>query len=150
MAELCHFALLDANRPPICVNPLAKNYILLLISIKLIPYLKEGILRTNNKTLVIDKYIWEISVKITLVKTSILLINHNGQLRDILIQNCQISVSILRVISGTLVKDFSLYLMLTFKIYVKKFIWNKYLELVNLCRIHWRYFSMGKLSHILF
>lgn len=122
MAELCHFALLDANRPPICVNPLAKNYILLLISIKLIPYLKEGILRPNNKTLVIDKYIWEISVKITLVKTSILLINHNGQLRDILIQNCQISVSILRVISGTLVKDFSLYLMLTFKIYVKKFI----------------------------
>ena len=122
MAELCHFALLDANRPPICVNPLAKNYILLLISIKLIPYLKEGILRTNNKTLVIDKYIWEISVKITLVKTSILLINHNGQLRDILIRNCQISVSILRVISGTLVKDFSLYLMLTFKIYVKKFI----------------------------
>ena len=150
MAELCHFALLDANRPPICVNPLAKNYILLLISIKLIPYLKEGILRPNNKTLVIDKYIWEISVKITLVKTSILLINHNGQLRDILIQNCQISVSILRVISGTLVKDFSLYLMLTFKIYVKKFIWNKYLELVNLCRRHWRYFSMGKLSHILF
>ena len=122
MAELCHFALLDANRPPICVNPLAKNYILLLISIKLIPYLKEGILRPNNKTLVIDKYIWEISVKITLVKTSILLINHNGQLRDILIRNCQISVSILRVISGTLVKDFSLYLMLTFKIYVKKFI----------------------------
>ena len=122
MAELCHFALLDANRPPICVNPLAKNYILLLISIKLIPYLKEGIVRPNNKTLVIDKYIREISVKITLVKTSILLINHNGQLRDILIQNCQISVSILRVISGTLVKDFSLYLMLTFKIYVKKFI----------------------------